>query len=908
MKRWSWCVVSALVVSGVACGPSRSGTDAGRTGGGFTGGGTGGAGGGTTGGGFGGSGGGTSGGTGGGRAGGSAGGVAGGAAGGMAGGDAGGSAMGGGAAGGQVFDGGGLSGGETCTTAVIVPGSSAVITSTTAGAVNDYLFASGAGCASSTSSSMAPDVAYSVVVPPGQRLTASVTTTWDATINLIAAPPATCGDDPDGGVLGPATCLAGADVAAAGTDTTTYLNSDAVPVTVFVVIDGYSAGEGDFTLAIDVAPPAQGDDCTTAVPVQLSDAGVAVLPAESMGGFGSDFSSANSQDCAFAAGPDRVYSFTIPAGLRLTARATSSFNLLLSTIDDVALCGASPVQCSAAANQSFSGMTQTETLVLDNGGTTPRPVLLVVDATTVPAGATFGLELSVGPVPPGDTCMTAVAAPFGDAGVVLPAESLNGFASDFSRGSNCEFGSGPDRVYGVVVPPNLRLTARAISNDNLALSAIGDPLECTATTPVCVAGVDTVFMGSNQTETLTVDNPTSSPLPVLLVVDSIGAPTSSFSLELSAGPIPPGETCALPQALTLATDAGVPDGGVPDGGATGFIALQNEPLLGYASDFSFFTNSIQCTFGNGPDRVFQVPVGPGQRLRATVSGVADLALNLVQDAPTCRMDPLVCLAEADMNGSGTAGMPEVEALRYDNTSATARSMVLIVDSFGSASAPFDLDVRVGPIPPPAYTVSMLSGMCDSFASVTPVPLLTDTTTPALSDESVTDTLALPFAFSYFGQSVTHYSASSNGFLQLFTSAMGMGDTAASNDPLPTAGAPDGVVAPFWDDLNLINASSRVIGGVFGSGSTRHLTVQWEQVMRYGVMGSSMTFQARLYETTNVIELQACSLTPGTDPGDADLERGLEATIGLESVDGFEAIQTSYDMPFWTAGQVIRYTP
>jgi hypothetical protein len=811
--------------------------------------------------------------------------------------------MGGGSAGGEPFDGGGLTGGETCTNAVVVPGTSAVITATTTGATHDYRFASGTGCAASSSASMAPDVVYAVTVAAGQRLTASVTSTWDATINLIAAPPDTCGDDPDGGVLGPASCLAGTDIAVAGTDTTSWTNTGAMPVTVFVVIDGYSMGEGDFTLSLDVAAPPQGDDCTTAVTIPLSDAGIATLPAEPLSVFGSDFSSANSTDCAFASGPDRVYALSIPPGLRLTAQATSAFNLSLSTIDDVALCGASPVPCSAAADDAFSGMMQTEALTLDNTGTSPRPVLLVVDSSSAPAGATFSLTVAVGPVPPGDTCMTAVAAPFGDAGVVLPAESLSGFASDFSRGTGCEFGGGPDRVYAVTVPPNLRLMARAVSNDNLALSAIDDPMQCTAATVTCVAGVDDAFMGANQTETLYVENATSTPRPVLLVVDSVGAPGSTFSLELSAGPLPPGETCGLPQTLTLVTDGGVADGGVADGGVaggTGILVLPNEPLMGFASDFSFATNSMACIFGSGPDRVFQVALAPGQRLLATATSTADLALNLVQDAATCRMSPLVCLADADRTGSG------VESLRYDNTSPTVRNMVLIVDSFGaSTTAPFDLDLRVGP---PPYAVSMMSGMCDSFASVTPVPILTSTTTPALADEVVSDTAALPFAFSYFGQPVSHYSVSSNGFVQLFTSAAGQGTAASGNDPLPTQGAPEGVVAPFWDDLDVSGPSSRVIGAVFGSGNTRRFTVQWEQLMVYGIAGSSMTFQARFYETTNVIELQACSLTAGTDPFDADLERGLEATVGLESVDELDGMQASYDTAFWMPGQVVRYTP
>lgn len=890
MKRVSWCVVGAVLAVGVGCGGNNQTRDAGSAGGSaFTGGGSSGVGGG-----FSATGGGSV--TGGGRtAGGSAtgGGAAGGAA--VGGGSVLGGGTGGSGGGSTEFDGGGLVGGETCTNAVAVAGNTISVTSTTTGLVSDYAYRTAdMGCENVSTGTTAPDVVYAVPVAAGDSITASVTTTWDAVINLVVAPSDNCGDAVDGGTAGAVTCVAGADVATAGTDTAQWLNDTGSAVTVFVVIDGYDDGEeGDFSLNIAVGPPPPGDTCATALAVSVAaDAGVS-LPAETLTGFASDFASAGSTGCAFSSGADRVYSFSIPPGLRLTARAVSSQNITLNVIDDLALCTASPVQCSVNANNAFTGMMQTEILTLDNSSTMPRPVLLVVDSSS--GATTFSLDLSVGTVPAGDSCTTAIAVTSADAGTTLPTETLAGFASDFGSANGCEFAFGPDRVYSTTVPANARLTVTVVSGDNLSISAVPDVAACGASSVMCPAAVDQVFSGASQTETLFLDNSTATPRPVLLVVDSVvAAPMSPFSLALSAGPIPPGDSCVLPEVVTVA-----------DGGVT----LPAQPFTGFASDYGFSTNSMGCSFGTGADRVYQVAVPPNQRLTATATTPGDIAVNIVRDVTTCRVDPLVCLAAGDRGFGGSMAMPEIETAKFDNTTMAAQNLIVIVDSHSATTPAFDLALNVGPIPPPPYTVAMMSGACDTFTTVTPTPLLSDSTTPPLADDEFSDTAALPFTFSYFGTPVTHFSVSSNGFMQLFTSSSDFGTSSASNDPIPTEGEPEGIVAPFWDDLDLVSSTtSKIVGGVFGTGSARHYTVQWEDMKIYNVTGSSITVQARLYETTNVIELHACTLTAGTSMADMDRERGLEATVGIESVDGLEGVQHTYNQANVTAGQVIRYTP
>jgi hypothetical protein len=166
---------------------------------------------------------------------------------------------------------------------------------------------------------------------------------------------------------------------------------------------------------------------------------------------------------------------------------------------------------------------------------------------------------------------------------------------------------------------------------------------------------------------------------------------------------------------------------------------------------------------------------------------------------------------------------------------------------------------------------------------------------------------LPFDFSLFGTAVTHFAASSNGFLQLLETASTPTSSASGNDAIPSPGTPNGVIAPFWDDLApTSHTNSRVVSFVGGGVNDRHLTVQWESMPLYGVPGASVTVQARLFESTHVIELQACSLI-GTASSE-QRELGHSATSGIESADGRQGVPFSYLTPTLVPGQRIRFSP
>src|SRR4029079_14849382 len=64
-------------------------------------------------------------------------------------------------------------------------------------------------------------------------------------------------------------------------------------------------------------------------------------------------------------------------------------------------------------------------------------------------------------------------------------------------------------------------------------------------------------------------------------------------------------------------------------------------------------------------------------------------------------------------------------------------------------------------------------------------------------------VSLPFPFSLYGQPLTTLYVSSNGFIS-------SGSAEADgyfNVTIPTAAVPNGLIAPFWDDLTLANSGS-----------------------------------------------------------------------------------------------------
>ncbi|MEW5741494.1 MAG: hypothetical protein AB1938_21420 [Myxococcota bacterium] len=96
----------------------------------------------------------------------------------------------------------------------------------------------------------------------------------------------------------------------------------------------------------------------------------------------------------------------------------------------------------------------------------------------------------------------------------------------------------------------------------------------------------------------------------------------------------------------------------------------------------------------------------------------------------------------------------------------------------------------------------------------------------------------------------------------------------------------------------------------GSAPNRVFTVEWFD-FAFSVGGAPgverLRFQAKLFETSNVVELHDCALL--ANGGSADLVSGASATVGLENAAGTDAVRHSFNTPgSVVSGGALRFTP
>ena len=204
-------------------------------------------------------------------------------------------------------------------------------------------------------------------------------------------------------------------------------------------------------------------------------------------------------------------------------------DLSLSVLSAVNECSVGP--CEDGRNQG--GTSMSEVVTSPNRGSQAKDVLVVVDSNVAaPASlATYSLNLNLTPFPVGDTCSDT--QPAITASTTLGSETLSGYTNDYSQFSQgCDFTSGPDRTYRVVIPPSQRLNARAFSSNDLRLSLIAGPASNCETPIACIAQ-GAGFVGDTA---LSFNNTTGTAQTVFLVVDRSSSTGSSYTLSINIAP------------------------------------------------------------------------------------------------------------------------------------------------------------------------------------------------------------------------------------------------------------------------------------------------------------------------------------------------------------------------------------
>ena len=163
----------------------------------------------------------------------------------------------------------------------------------------------------------------------------------------------------------------------------------------------------------------------------------------------------------------------------------------------------------------------------------------------------------------------------------------------------------------------------------------------------------------------------------------------------------------------------------------------------------------------------------------------------------------------------------------------------------------------------------------------------------LTDDSMSPAIPLGFAFDYFGTNYPNVYVSSNGFMTVLA---GQCNGCCTGQPIPTVGDPDGVIAGWWEDLNL-SAGGTVHYQTLGSAPNRVFIVQFTSVPHYS-SGNDVTMQFKLFETTNVIEVHY-----QVAPSD-----GGTHSAGIENADGSAGVQWYYGTASLTTPEAVQYAP
>jgi PKD repeat protein len=127
-----------------------------------------------------------------------------------------------------------------------------------------------------------------------------------------------------------------------------------------------------------------------------------------------------------------------------------------------------------------------------------------------------------------------------------------------------------------------------------------------------------------------------------------------------------------------------------------------------------------------------------------------------------------------------------------------------------------------------------------------------------------------FTFNYVGTDYTQTRLSTNGWISLDQS----GTTSSANANLFTGTAPNTTVAPWYDNLE-DDATSVVSYKTEGTAPFRVFTAEWYRVLSFNTSADArISFQVKLYETSNIIEFHYGSLETGNHGNES-------ASIGME---------------------------
>ncbi|PZG04858.1 peptidase [Nonomuraea aridisoli] len=344
------------------------------------------------------------------------------------------------------------------------------------------------------------------------------------------------------------------------------------------------------------------------------------------------------------------------------------------------------------------------------------------------------------------------------------------------------------------------------------------------------------------------------------------------------------------------------------GTLTGTVTSEGAPLAGATVNVS---GALSRTVPTGPDGTYTLPrlLSGDYRITVTKFGYDDAtATATVTDNGTATADlTLTPQAMSPVTGTvSSAGAPEEGA----TVSVPGTPVTTVTDAAGhyAISLPHrTYDLEVTPASRCAHAATTPITVTGTTTEDVELPPNADdfghtcrsgteayveaTEKQPLTGDDEFQTVELPFAFPFYGRTYTSGMLSTNGFL-----AFGEKWSYPNNYPLPTAGAPNAGIYPYWDDLALDDRGG-LYTATLGTAPNRTFVIEWRNARFYNA-DEWFSFEALLGEDGS-IGFRYRGIATSRAAGES-------ATIGIENADGTDALQYSFGVAAVADGRSLAF--
>jgi hypothetical protein len=297
-------------------------------------------------------------------------------------------------------------------------------------------------------------------------------------------------------------------------------------------------------------------------------------------------------------------------------------------------------------------------------------------------------------------------------------------------------------------------------------------------------------------------------------------------------------------------DSPAESGGVA---VVGIASAHGQAGIGYSAD--------EAALGSGQSIAFGYPASPVPLPGVSLSGTVTVAGTPV-GRTTVQLDPLGLTTTTD-----AAGHYRFDALPAGSYHLTAQLCLSAASADVAVSGDMTQDF-------------VLSSGVDSFGYTCTVQsaafVPADDQVLTLTGDDGAQPVNLPFAMPFYGQAPTSLWVSTNGLITLTNPNVTQDYPVNESYPIPSPSGPNGVIAPFWDDLE-IDASASLRTATIGTAPNRRFVIEWRNATLWSDHSARLTIEAILGEDG--------SISFGYQGLDTPIEQGAEATVGLEDGTG-----------------------